>query len=140
MEFYPWLKAGHIFAWTIWLATLLIVPLAARAVMTSDRAKNVRDLAPLRRIYSGLGTPSMLTAISLGLVLAQQSSFFTSTWLQLKLALVLTLAGLHGVTAGLLRRAADAPAARPEVFLRLSVAICTAFLIIVLLAVVKPGL
>ena len=137
MDLYSWLKAGHVFAWAVWMAMLLIVPVAAGAVVGHSQGTTV--LVTLRRLYSRVGTPAMLSALALGLGLAQLTGSFSATWLQAKLVLVLALAGLHGAIAGTLRRIADTPSeARPQHLSRLSIASGLALLLIIIFAVVKP--
>ena len=104
---YLWLKAAHVLAVIVWMAGMLATPLVLRAL---------GDLAPdqrrrLRAAFNRAVTPAMVAALGLGVWLAASGGWFAETWMQVKLALVVAMTGLHGAMAGRLRRWADDPAA-----------------------------
>lgn len=58
----------------------------------------------LLRLDRHVTTPALLLTWALGLTLAMSGGWFPSTWLSLKLILVVGLSALHGVQSGRLRR------------------------------------
>jgi uncharacterized membrane protein len=135
MSAYLWIKALHVTAMVVWLATMLMTPPLLRSL---NRAGAGAD--GLRRIWSRAGTPAMPCTLALGITLAQQAGWFAAEWLQAKLILVFLLAGLHGVIAGHLRRAVfDRAYVCPAWVGRLYVPVATILLAIAVLAIVKPN-
>ncbi len=136
---YPWFKAAHIFAIVLWISGMVFVALAlAHAAAVAQR--DGRALSAQRRWDRLVTTPSMLVVWLLGLIMAQSAGWWTSGWLQIKLALVFILSGLHGVLAGRLRRLVDAPEGtlpqRISLFVPAMLCLLAA---VILLAVVKPS-
>ena len=136
---YAVLKTLHIAAIVVWLAAMLAAPLIAVALRqrTGDRSE---AFLRLRRFHMGVGTPAMLATLALGFAMAQQAGWFAAVWLQIKLALVLALAALHGAVARQLRCVAADPGHRPRAWLEIVPVVAIAlFVVTALLAVAKPG-
>lgn len=139
MEIYLWIKAAHVIAWSLWIATLVVIPLVSWLHATRNDPRDMRSLPALRRVYSALGTPAMLAALGLGLLLLQLRGFSIEPWLQVKLALVVALTGLHGIIAGRLNQlTADPAVSMPTWFVWAPLSAGLLFVFIVVLAVVKP--
>ena len=136
---YPWFKAAHIFAMVLWMSGMVVVGLALAHAATVAQRDN-RALTALRRWDRLVTSPSMLVVWLLGLIMAQSADWWTSGWLQIKLALVFILSGVHGVLAGRLRRLVDTPEGTLPRRISLFVpAILCLLAAVILLAVVKPS-
>ena len=136
---YPWFKAAHIFAMVLWMSGMVVVGLALAHAATMAQRDN-RALTALRRWDRLVTSPSMLVVWLLGLIMAQSAGWWTSGWLQIKLALVFVLSGVHGVLAGRLRRLVDTPEGTLPRRISLFVpAILCLLAAVILLAVVKPS-
>ena len=136
---YPWFKAAHIFAMVLWMSGMVVVGLALAHAATVVQRDN-RALTALRRWDRLVTSPSMLVVWLLGLIMAQSAGWWTSGWLQIKLALVFVLSGVHGVLAGRLRRLVDAPkGALPQRISLFVPAMLCLLAAVILLAVVKPS-
>ena len=81
-------------------APVVAAPASAEAP-TEEQHRLVRIL---RAWHRRVTTPAMIVVWALGIALAFSGSWFSSSWLQVKLALVIVLSGLHGVQSGALRR------------------------------------
>ena len=92
---YLWLKALHVAAALTFVGGTLADALALAGGQSVSR-----------RWSRTVTTPAMLLVWALGLTLALRGGWFSSRWLQVKLAFVVVLSGLHGVQSGLLRRMA----------------------------------
>ena len=141
MQLYLWLKAVHIAAAITWTSGIVLAGLA----VASGTARTDRAAAPdtpmrdaIRRWDRRVTQPAMLLVWGLGLTMAMQAGWLSSRWLMIKLAIVATLAALHGMLSGRLRRLdrdADAgPAALPHA--APATILCVA--LIAILAVTKP--
>lgn len=136
---YPWFKAAHIFAMVLWMSGMVVVGLALAHAATVAQRDNPA-LTALRRWDRLVTSPSMLVVWLLGLIMAQSADWWTSGWLQIKLALVFILSGVHGVLAGRLRRLVDTPEGTLPRRISLFVpAILCLLAAVILLAVVKPS-
>lgn len=93
-----WVKALHIIAMVSWFAGLFYLPrLFVYHSQTTDAISNERFKIMERRLYYGIMAPAALFTIVLGLWLLSYnlSYYLTSTWMQLKLALVAILVIYH---------------------------------------------
>ena len=110
-----WIKALHIAAIVTWVSGLLLLALLTRVLATAPAP----SLPQERRLMAAVGrwdrtvtSPAMVLAWVLGISLAVHGGWFTSSWLAIKLVLVMSLSALHGVLAGRLRRMRGASASR----------------------------
>jgi uncharacterized membrane protein len=113
---YPWLKALHVaaaitFVGGVLAALVTLRPLLGDGTSSLEESGTVRSL---RAWHREVTTPAMLIVWALGIVLALQGGWFTSLWLQAKLALVMVLSAIHGVQSGALRRLAGGSALRMQ--------------------------
>lgn len=137
-----WLKAFHLIAMVAWFAGLFymfrLFVYHAENAGRPEVAALMKHMA--ERLYRVITTPAMLGTFVFGVaLLVANPDYLRMGWLQLKLVLVLGLAGYHGYVGRVRRRfAAD------DVFLtsrqcRMRNEVPTLFLIaIVLLAVLRP--
>ncbi len=141
---YHWLLAFHIIAVIAWMAGMLYLP---RLFVYHAAAKPGSELSETfkvmeRRLLKLIINPAMITVWLLGLALIWlmgKQAFLQAEWLHIKLVLVLTMSGLHGYFARLVKQFAADRNTRAPRFYRILNEIPTVLLIaIVLLAVVKP--
>lgn len=141
-----WLKALHIIFVVTWFAGIFYIP---RLFIYHSQAKDpaVRQLFNLmeNRLYKVIMMPSMVLTLILGgtLLALHWASVHQSSWIWLKLTLVITLVGYHHYCGALIRRLASLAATDPQPhtdkFLRVFNEIPALLLIIiVLLAVIRP--
>jgi len=111
---YPWLKALHVAAAITFVGGVLASMVILRPVL-GDGTSSLKESGIVRSLHDwhrGVTTPAMLMVWALGIVVALQGGWFTSLWLQAKLALVVVLSAVHGVQSGALRRLAGGSALR----------------------------
>jgi putative membrane protein len=146
VDLYSWVKAFHIIAVIAWMAGMLYLPRlfvyhcsAEKGSVQSETFKVME-----RRLLRAIINPAMIATWVLGLWLAllgpdSHYGWFSSGWLQAKLALVVLLSALHGLFARWTKDfAADHNRHSPR-FYRIINEVPTALMIgIVLLVVLKP--
>ena len=136
-----WLKALHVIAVIAWMAGMLYLPRLfvyhAEAPRGSPMSETLKIME--RRLLKGIINPSMIVVFVTGVILAVQTGFWRSSWLEAKFALVLGLGGLHGYFARCLRNfAAEANERSPRFFRILNEAPAVLMVLIVILVVIKP--
>ncbi len=131
---YPWLKALHVVS-----AFLFVAGTFTTSMMLAAERANPGSVEPvagfLARSERWLTTPAMLLVWAFGLTLAVTAGWFSSTWLQVKLAFVVLLSAVHGIQSGQLRRIVRKKALKPWATRPL---ILVSLLAVVALVVVKP--
>ncbi|WP_299328756.1 CopD family protein [Parasphingopyxis sp.] len=140
---YLWLKAAHVASVLLFVGGTLALLLAGAALGTrqpgdAEQAQSLR--AMVRWWDARITAPAMIAAWALGIWLAMSGDWFSNSWLQVKLLLVILLSGLHGMLSGRLRRfdaLASPAAAKPPMIVSFLTLGCV--LGISILAVVKPG-
>jgi protoporphyrinogen IX oxidase len=95
---YLWIKALHVGAIILWIAGM-VLQCTAQPLSLEPRL-----LEALRQWDRRVSAPAMLVAWITGLFLANQGHWLGNRWLTIKLACVIALAALHGLLAGRLRR------------------------------------
>lgn len=135
MSLYMWIKAAHVAAIVVFVGGTLAAGVAC-AVLPSlgDRAADAA--AGFRRWDQRLTVPALLATWGFGLVIASWGGWFTATWLEVKLPIVLLLSALHGIQSGRLGRIAAGGTVGPWKAVPL---IIMSVIIVAALAVVKPG-
>ena len=141
MQVYLWLKAIHIAAAMTWTSGVVVAGLAvashpAGTDITAAPDTRLRDA--IRRWDRRVTLPAMLLTWGLGLTMAMQAGWFSSPWLMIKLAIVATLAALHGVLSGRLRRLDRDADAGPAALRHAAPATILCVALIAILAVTKP--
>ncbi len=140
---YVWIKALHIVFMVTWFAGLFYLPrlfvyhAAARDTIGIERFKIME-----RKLFYGIMTPGALLTVIFGiwLMFLQGSEWISSTtWLHLKLALVLILVAYHAYLGVLVGRFKNDANSYSHVFYRWLNEFPVLILILaVVLAVVKP--
>ena len=95
-----WVKSFHIIAVVCWFAMLFYLPrLFVYHAETKDKTSNERFKVMERKLYYGIGTPSMIATIALGFWTAGFNTqyYFSALWFQIKLAIVFALVIYHFV-------------------------------------------
>ncbi|MEO8666971.1 MAG: protoporphyrinogen oxidase HemJ [Bauldia sp.] len=138
---YAWLKAAHVVAVISWMAGMLYLPRLfvyhAGVPVGSDQSETFKVME--RRLLRAIINPAMIATWVFGLWLAWDGGFFSSFWLQAKLALVLILSGLHGWLTRWVRAFAEDRNLHSQRFYRFVNEVPTLLMIlIVILVVVKP--
>tara|TARA_R110002072_G_scaffold622_4_gene4789 strand:- start:29165 stop:29587 length:423 start_codon:yes stop_codon:yes gene_type:complete len=137
-----WLKAFHIIAVICWFAALFYLPrLFVYHAQSSDVTSIERFKIMERKLFRGIGTPSMIATLILGgwLVSYNLEGYLQSAWFHAKLTLVLILMAYHMYCGKLLKTFAQDENTRSHVFYRWFNEFPVLLLIaIVILVVVKP--
>ena len=97
IDWYLWLKAGHVVAVVAWMAGLLYLPRLfvyhADATPGSDKAETFKVME--RRLQRGIMNPAMAAAWIFGIALATVGGWWSAPWLQVKLVFVLALTAMN---------------------------------------------
>lgn len=138
---YPWLKAVHVIAVIAWMAGMLYLPRLfvyhTRATPGSETSETFKVME--HRLLTVIINPAMVVTWALGLWLAWDGGWFASTWLHVKIALVVVLSAMHGFFVRWVRDFAADRNTRSERFYRIVNEVPTLLMIaIVILVIVKP--
>lgn len=138
-----WVKAFHIMAVVTWFAVLFYLPrLFVYHAACEDAAGKERFKIMERKLYRGIGTPSILAVWLLGgwLVSFQWDYLKTQGWFHAKLTLVFLLTGYHHMCGAYIKKFARDDFQPPShVFFRWFNEVPVFFLVaIVILVVVRP--
>ena len=91
------------------------------------------------RLLNIIMTPAMIISWVLGLWLAYQAGFFSSGWLQAKLALTIGLSGVHGYFSAAVRRFGQDANDNPPRHWRIVNEVPTVLMVaLVILVIIKP--
>jgi putative membrane protein len=139
---YLWLKAFHIAAAVTWIGGMLTASLAVANLSTGQQTP-VTGAPPLleavRQWDRRVTSPVMLIVWGLGITMAMQGGWLSSSWLLIKLVIVVILSASHGLLSGTLRRRGrDAGRAPPAILRYAAPATIICVIIIAILAVTKP--
>lgn len=95
---YLWIKALHLIMVLFWMAGMFMAPrfFAYHSECATGSAEDLAWRLRERRLIRIIINPAMILAWIFGLMLVFHLGFDTGGWLWTKLALVTTLAGLHG--------------------------------------------
>ena len=139
---YDLVRDLHIGADIVFIAGLLAgaLVLAALSFQAASRLQKERRLArAMLRVNRFITGGALTLAWGCGLWLAWRAGWFASSWLHVKLVIVLVLSGLHGAVSAALRRAgADAPRTPSRAWRIAPAATLAAVAVVVWLALGKP--
>jgi protoporphyrinogen IX oxidase len=138
---YEWIKALHVIAVISWMAGMLYLPRLfvyhCEAEVGSKQSETFKVME--RRLLRAIINPAMIVTWLAGLYLAWSGHWFSSGWLNAKLALVILLSGVHGFFSRCVKDFAGDRNPRSQKFYRIINEVPTALMIIiVILVVVKP--
>lgn len=132
----------HVFFVLLWVAGVIMQALLLRVSRKLPGPPMPEERSTLRLLIKWnrhITTPAMLVALSSGVGVGITSGWFGAGWLSAKIAIVMLLAGTHGVQAGTLRRILNNGSAEPGIDPRVFLSIILgAPLVIVFLTIFKP--
>jgi putative membrane protein len=141
MDYYDWIKAGHIIAVIAWMAGMLYLP---RLYVYHAGAKPGSELSETfkvmeRRLMRAIINPAMIAAWVFGLLLAYLGHHWMEGWFHGKVALLILMQIIHAAYAKWRKAFAKDENRHDAKFYRIMNEVPTVLLIgIVILAVVKP--
>ena len=139
---YLWLKAFHVIAIIAWMAALLYLPrLFVYHAMVEPGSARAETFALMeRRLLKAIMTPAMIASFIFGFwMVVLDPSLLQQGWFHAKLALVILLAGCHGLFARMYRRFEDGTARRDDRYYRYWNEAPTLLMIaIVVMVIVRP--
>lgn len=140
-NFYPWFKAFHVMAVISWMAGMLYLPrlfVYHCGAETGSRQSETFKVME-RRLLRGIINPAMAVSWVLGLWMVYDGAWISAHWMHVKLLLVITLSGFHGM---LVRWSADFAAdrnRRSERFYRIANEVPAVLMVgVVIMVVIKP--
>lgn len=138
---YEWIKALHIIAVIAWMAGMLYLPRLfvyhCDAPVGSPQSETFKLME--RRLLRGIINPAMIFVWIFGLYMAWDAPWYDELWLQLKVALVVVMSGLHGFLATCVKDFAADRNTRSQKFYRIINEVPAVLIVmIVLLVVLKP--
>ena len=94
---YNWIKAFHIIAVIAWMGGMLYLPRLFAYHCAAEVGSKQSETFKLmeHRLLKVIINPAMAVTWVLGMWIAWSGSWYSSAWLQVKIALFLVLAGLH---------------------------------------------
>lgn len=139
---YSWVLAFHLIAVICWFAALFYLPrLFVYHAMSDDQISLERFIVMERKLYRGIGTPSMVATVALGswLVLLNPEYYLSQTWFQLKFILVALLVVYHFACRHHLVQLRDGVSTKSHIYFRwFNEAPVLALIGVVILVIVKP--
>ncbi|PCK09184.1 MAG: TIGR00701 family protein [Alteromonadaceae bacterium] len=115
------LKALHIISVVCWFAMLFYLPrLFVYHAATEDEAGKERFKTMERKLYRGIGTPSMIASLLFGAWTAHLNwqYYAESTWFWLKMALVIVLVGYHHICGVYVKKFNNETVNKSHIFFR----------------------
>jgi protoporphyrinogen IX oxidase len=138
MDYYFWIKAGHLIAVITFLGGMVLNGFLFRNLRPGTPDAD-RLVSSARKWNGFVIAPAMVLVWLFGLSLAFQGHWYMDLWLMIKAVLVLLLSGLHGAQMGALRRMKSQPTTAVSASLYHSAPIALVLMaIIVVLVSVKP--
>lgn len=137
-----WIKAFHLIAVICWFAALFYLPrLFVYHAMSADSTSQERFKTMERKLYRGIGTPSMVATLVMGLWLSALNwdYYQTAGWYWSKMALVALLVVYHLLSGHYLKQFRNDRCRHSHVYFRWFNEVPVVLLVaIVILAMVKP--
>src|SRR5690554_5716900 len=116
-----WVKAFHLIAIICWFAALFYLPrLFVYHAMSEDMTSRERFKIMERKLYRGIGTPSLIATVALGVWLSSGNwaYYAESLWYWIKITLVVVLVVYHFICGHFLKQFRDDRCQRGHVFFR----------------------
>ena len=138
---YEWIKAVHIMAVIAWMSGMLYLPRLmvyhCDAEIGSKHSETFKVME--YRLLHYITTPAMVLVWIFGLYMAIEAPWYDELWLQLKVALVVLMSGLHGfLTARVKDFAADKNRFSQKFYRIINEVPAVLIVLIVILVVIKP--
>jgi putative membrane protein len=121
MSWYDFAKAMHVISVICWFAVLFYLPrLFVYHAMTEDTAGKERFKVMERKLFRGIGRPSMIATIVFGAwtTYLNWPYYSVSTWFWIKIALVLCLVFYHEICGVYIKKFAEDLRPASHVFFR----------------------
>lgn len=134
-----WVKALHIIAMVCWFASIFYLPrLFVYHAMSEDQISRDRFKIMERKLYRGIGTPSMIATLIFGGVLVHFNTayYVSQTWFWIKIVLVVLLIGYHHMCGAYIKKFAAEKPVPGHKFFRVFNEIPVIFLIVIVFLVV----
>lgn len=139
-----WVKTFHIVAVVCWFAMLFYLPrLFVYHAMAEDQISKDRFCIMERKLYRGIGTPSMIATLIFGFWFASTNwaYYSASSWFWIKVFLVAILVGYHHMCGRYIKQFQQQAVIKNHVFFRWFNEFPVILLIaIIALVVVRPEL
>jgi len=138
---YEWAKAFHIMAVIAWMAGMLYLPRLFVYHCAAEPGSKQSETFKLmeRRLLRLIINPAMAAVWILVLYMAWEAPWYDELWLQIKVALVVIMSGLHGLFSRWVKDFAADRNQHSHKFFRLINELPAALIVlIVLLVVLKP--
>ena len=138
---YEWAKAFHIMAVIAWMAGMLYLPRLFVYHCEAEPGSKQSETFKLmeRRLLRLIINPAMAAVWILGLYMAWEAPWYDELWLQIKVALVVIMSGLHGLFSRWVKDFAADRNQHSQKFFRLINELPAALMVlIVFLVVLKP--
>ena len=136
-----WLKAFHLIAMVCWFAQLFYLPrLFVYHAEAEDQLSRDRFKIMERKLYRGIGLPSMILTLVFGLWMIgiAHNYYLSQGWMHIKLTLIVLLIGYQHMCGRYLKAFAQDRNQRSHKFFRWFNEVPVIFLIaIIILAVIK---
>jgi putative membrane protein len=136
-----WVKAIHLFFVIAWMAVLFYLPrLFVYHAMCEDEPGKERFKIMERKLYRGMGLPTMLGSLIFGIwLITLVPGYMSSGWMHAKLLLVVILIGYHHWCGWHVKQFAKDNNQKSHVYFRWFNEVPTvSLLLIVILVIVKP--
>ena len=138
---YEWIKAVHIMAVIAWMSGMLYLPRLmvyhCDAEIGSKQSETFKVME--YRLLHYITTPAMVLVWIFGLYMAIEAPWYDELWLQLKVALVVLMSGLHGfLTARVKDFAADKNRFSQKFYRIINEVPAVLIVLIVIRVVIKP--
>lgn len=140
---YPWIKALHVVSVIAWMAGMLYLPRLYVYHCDAPPGSQASEMLKVmeRRLLRAIVNPAMIATFLFGILLIASPAGPTLAegWLHAKIALVLVLAGVHGLFARWRKDFEADRNRRPARFYRIANEAPTALMVaIVVLVIVRP--
>ena len=137
------LLALHIISFISWMAGMLYLPRLFVYHTTAETGSDMSETFKVmeRRLLKAIMTPAMIATWIFGLLLLWSLGFaqLTDGWMQLKLAAVLGMSGLHGMFAAQVRKFAEDNNTKDQKYFRIINEVPTLLMIVTVFLVMVAG-
>ena len=142
-DYYEWFKALHVISVIAWMAGMLYLPRLyvyhADSEVGSDKSETFKIME--RRLLRAITNPAMIASFIFGgLMLATPGAIdWSMGWIWVKIAMIVTMSGIHGLLARWRRDFEADRNVRPAKFYRMwNEAPTIPLIVIVIMVIVKP--
>lgn len=102
-------KIAHLASMVAWVGSMLMVPAVIKSITQLPYQERKQVATRFRKTYLVLGGVGIIGAWVFGMALMLQAGWMNSTWMMLKIGVVVVLSGAHGFLSGQVRQLATNP-------------------------------